>query len=232
MEHTEHFCFRSLCLGLPESGLKQQYIVITVIIIKMATSELPLHLGEKVVVWGSQICIPGWQPSQLWTYGLECFLGGRTHHRFDFPARKDLDSEEWCTAGEISWERLSFERLCQNHFFTWAHSCEIPSCAAMYCVIHWSVKIMSWIMSMVSCLVTVTGLQGLGSSSRLSLHIWIQLPTSSPCYKKGPPFLVLPPCHCGPPWLISPWDRGSGWLYNVFSNVFQLPVWLHATRAV
>ena len=45
-------------------------------------------------------------------------------------------------------------------------------------------------------------------------HIWIQHPTSSPCCMKGHPSLVWPPCLHESLWVLSPWDRGSGWPHN------------------
>lgn len=52
--------------------------IIITIIIKIATAELLLHLGSKVVAWGSQICIQSWMAAITTSHGLDCFLGGWT----------------------------------------------------------------------------------------------------------------------------------------------------------
>ena len=47
-------------------------------------------------------------------------------------------------------------------------------------------------------------------------HVWIRQPTSLPCWTKGYPLQVWPPCLGGLAWVLSPWDQGSGWPHDVW----------------
>ena len=50
-------------------------------------------------------------------------------------------------------------------------------------------------------------------------HVWIQQPASSPCCMNRHPPVEEPPCLSASPWVLSTWDRGSGWLmFSILSE--------------